>query len=89
MGQLIYFVNHTKKEFFCPFGCKWREITLNPKVMEKILEHIRVWWNGNRIEIMNSFKFCMYEEELKEYTDITEERGFKYTKFWKGEKDEV
>jgi hypothetical protein len=81
MGQLIYFVNHTKKEFFCPFGSKWQEIIGNPKYMEKILEYIRQWWNGDRIGIINSFRFCRNERFFKSrYKDITEEAEFRYTR---------
>lgn len=80
MGQIIYFINHTKKEFFRPFGSKWREITLNPRIMEKILEFIRSDWNGDRIEIINSFQFCKREDTFAYYTDTTEEKGFKYKK---------
>lgn len=46
--------------------------------MERILEFIKCYWNGDRIEIMNSFRFCKREDTFAYYTDITKESGFKY-----------
>lgn len=52
MGTIIYFVNHTRKEFFlCPFG-KWSEILLNPFQMRGILERLKRDWNNCKIELI-------------------------------------
>ena len=67
MGELIYFLNHTKKQYFCPI-CKWGEILLNKYIMEGILEILRYYWNNCKIEIIG--EYSINEKLPKHYKEI-------------------
>lgn len=69
MGEIIYIVNHTKKQWFCPDACKWGEVLINDHVMRGILELFKDRWSMNKIEFIGG-----YNERLskirKEYKEI-------------------
>lgn len=67
MGQLVYFVNHDRKEFFCPIY-KWGEILDNRCIMEAILDYFRDYWNNNKLEIV--MENSIDKIDRKEYKDV-------------------
>ena len=52
MGALVYFVNSTKKEYFCPLASKITEVYCNPIIMAGIIDTLDSEWNGDRIHII-------------------------------------
>jgi len=52
MGELVIIANNDRKQYLDPDNCKFHEIILNAFVMRGILDMIREFWNGNKIEII-------------------------------------
>ena len=67
MGQLVWFVNHDRKEYFCPI-CKWGEIIANKCIMEALLDYFRDFWNNCKLEIV--MEYSLDEINLKKYKDV-------------------
>lgn len=67
MGILVYFINHDKKEWFCPIA-KMSEIYINRTMMCGILNILKNEWNNNRIEILGELNRKMMKvfEDYKE-----------------------
>lgn len=69
MGALIYFVNSTKKEYFCPDYCKLNEVYLNSYLMAGIIDILYNEWNGCKIYVLSSYDKRM-EKVREEYKDL-------------------
>ena len=75
MGELIYFINHNKKEWFCPIS-KMGEIYINRKLMCGILYIFKNEWNNNKIEILSELDREMenvwknYKEKKIDWNDF-------------------
>ena len=67
MGQLIYLVNHTLKEYTCPI-CKYGEFVGSPSIMEHFIDLLRERWNNCQIEII--FDLSERMKTIKKYKDI-------------------
>jgi len=52
MGVLVIIANHDKKQYLDPDNSKFYEIILNEFIMRGILDTIRNFWNGDRIEFI-------------------------------------
>ena len=79
MGQLVYFVNHTIREYFCPYASKWGEILLNQSTMEDIFDFIRDHWNNCKIEIVMQNSIDKIDTTIYKYSERWEsiERGYR------------
>lgn len=73
MGELIYIVNHTHKQYFCPQSSKFGEVMSNTYLMRGILEILRCGWNNCKIEFVQ--ESCM--DKIKEYEDVSDSIDWK------------
>lgn len=65
MGTLIYFVNHTKKQYFSPVA-KISEIYCNRIIMCGIIYVLRNYWNNCKIEIISEYELDKIPKDYKE-----------------------
>ena len=72
MGQLVYFFNHSRREYFSPV-LKLGEIYSNIDVMTRILEHFINYWNGDQIEIVMANS--LYKIDKSEYEEVNMKKG--------------
>ncbi len=69
MGQLIYIVNHTIKEWFCPDASKWSEVLINDFIMRGILYLFRHRWNNCKISFYGGYNTDL-DEIREKYKEI-------------------
>lgn len=69
MGELVYIVNHTKKQYINKTN-KWREWTLNPKSLLPLFYALNYQWSGDQIAVVG--EYVMYNQ-CKKYKDVTKE----------------
>ena len=71
MGDLVYFVNFDKKEFFCTID-KMLELELNPTHFHWLLPMMQYDWNHHVIGLHTIFQIEIWEKKYGKFTDVSD-----------------